>query len=646
MPTTRFYLPSTGAAAVSPVYSAYHSVPGGIARRPLVPTTPSDTAFAAVNITEATDTSPYTVLGRQFIGPADLVEGVLSGTVSAVIRASETAADADASMTLRVLAYSGDGIVLRGVLYDGTMGSELATTAETRIVNAGALNPVIVQAGDRFVVEIGATFLNVTTSSRGVDFNFGDVAASSDYALADGLTAVGRPWIELTTTTTPLPDACPTGYRVRLDGGAPDDVGLTFSNLFTGLIPDTGYDLEVQAYNDFGDSEWVLLAATTLPSSAECDDCEDVWLIESCNLFTGVVQNVLTPTGFEFQVSKNAVGQGSMTFPTKGVRVQDIWPNLSLIAVSRVGDTEGLFLGIVESFEAASGEDGGTTSIGMTEITSYLWHRLIRADYPAEGEPLTKEQTVIARDLVDLTIGEIPLNALASPSAVLRTLQWLAVDRPVIGDEIENLTTALDGPDWEVIYTKSNGAWSATMRFADEIGVQRDIVLSSDAEGASYSLTVDGSEQATRIDGFAPALPGEEETSPSIVTVEDTTGPYPLLETAISYTELPIAEGESPEDLALQFAAGDLAARREPTAVPAMTIVGHEPDPSVLRLGDEVTVHIEHGAITYHGQTRVVDISWAVEDGSPDLRTIQFEPISRPSEAILSQYPSDDCEDC
>lgn len=55
----------------------------------------------------------------------------------------------------------------------------------------------------------------------------------------------------------------PTGYEVRIDGGAEIDVGLVLTHEFTGLTEDTVYELEVRAYNGSGFSAWASLLAST-----------------------------------------------------------------------------------------------------------------------------------------------------------------------------------------------------------------------------------------------------------------------------------------------------------------------------------------------------------------------------------------------
>jgi hypothetical protein len=56
----------------------------------------------------------------------------------------------------------------------------------------------------------------------------------------------------------------PTGYDVRIDGGAPIDVGNVLVYDFTGLLPESVHTLEVRAYNTGGDSAWASIGGTCL----------------------------------------------------------------------------------------------------------------------------------------------------------------------------------------------------------------------------------------------------------------------------------------------------------------------------------------------------------------------------------------------
>lgn len=382
------------------------------------------------------------------------------------------------------------------------------------------------------------------------------------------------------------------------------------------------------------------------PPSTDCHDCGERWIVESCNIRTGEVQNVLSPLAFDFQTSLNAVGKGSMTFATRDVRVQDIWPDLTLIAISRdTGDPdnpEGMFLGFVESFDASSALEGGTTRIGLVEVTNYLWRRTIQEDYPPEGSPLETFQTYIARDLVGLTTGWIPLSAVAALSEFVRARTWFGYERPVIGEQIQALVDVEDGLDWETTYTRSGGAWSAQIRFADHVGEARGIVLASDREGVEYSLTVDASEHATRVDTI-----GQGEADETLMATATDTSVYPLFDVTVSFPDQVPPEGTEQQDVLQEYADGLLATFKEPAAVPGMTIAGPDPAPSVLKLGDEVTVQIDYGAVTFNGLARIIDITWNVSADNPDLRQIAFTPITPASQSVLNQVPSDsNCQEC
>jgi hypothetical protein len=65
------------------------------------------------------------------------------------------------------------------------------------------------------------------------------------------------------TWAAPATGDAAEGYEVRIDGGAPIDVGDVLTHTFTGLDEGTEYAVSVRAYNDFGDSAWVDLGVTT-----------------------------------------------------------------------------------------------------------------------------------------------------------------------------------------------------------------------------------------------------------------------------------------------------------------------------------------------------------------------------------------------
>ena len=76
-----------------------------------------------------------------------------------------------------------------------------------------------------------------------------------------GLTILGSDEDTITLGWDSHPDA--EGFEVRIDGGTPEDVGLTTLHMWDGLDPFTMYDLEVRAYLAGAYSAWSSLDADT-----------------------------------------------------------------------------------------------------------------------------------------------------------------------------------------------------------------------------------------------------------------------------------------------------------------------------------------------------------------------------------------------
>jgi hypothetical protein len=108
-----------------------------------------------------------------------------------------------------------------------------------------------------------------------------NAAGDSSWASIDSTTLLIPPGTPTGLTATPAATAVllewnastnsPDGYRVRVDGGPATDVGLVLSELVDGLYPATTYELEVQAYNEDGDSAWASIESTTLTSDEIAD---------------------------------------------------------------------------------------------------------------------------------------------------------------------------------------------------------------------------------------------------------------------------------------------------------------------------------------------------------------------------------------
>lgn len=294
--TTRFYYSSTTAAAVSPAFDSDWAVTASAVRRKLK-TAPAATGASGAVAAAETSAGVVDVLNGQFISDSNVLPaGPIAGTFDSVMSCRESGTgQADMFQQIRIHVFDSTGATKRGTLFDGLAQTSVSATAsdpngefgfsiqETRILSGIAIVPgTTAQAGDRLVVEFGCRACNLSTTSRTSTIDFRDDVVA-DHALTAGLTTNGRPWLELHLTDPPNtptgltadPDCTaidldwtastgsPTGYEVRVNGGAATDVGNVLTHNFTGLTPDTAYTLEVRAYNGGGFSAWASIMSTT-----------------------------------------------------------------------------------------------------------------------------------------------------------------------------------------------------------------------------------------------------------------------------------------------------------------------------------------------------------------------------------------------
>lgn len=85
-----------------------------------------------------------------------------------------------------------------------------------------------------------------------------------------GLTQTGATPVTVDVAwTAPATGETPTSYEVRVDGGAPVDVGLVTSHTIDTLTPSTAYAVEVRTVAATGTSTWASVVATTADVSGE-----------------------------------------------------------------------------------------------------------------------------------------------------------------------------------------------------------------------------------------------------------------------------------------------------------------------------------------------------------------------------------------
>lgn len=195
---TRFYLPSTGASAVSPTFDPVWDVDGQAGARRAAVRTRISSAMASVTIVDEFASGTQRYLMRQYVTEG-LPAQTISGTFKGQIRVS---ADDPAwnRVSLSVRAVSNDGstfagsdIVALNEFYANANFS--ASLTNRRIADGDGLSNVIaINEGDRLVIEVGVRTSAASFESI-VNANFGD-DSSTDLAEDESTTAADNPWIE------------------------------------------------------------------------------------------------------------------------------------------------------------------------------------------------------------------------------------------------------------------------------------------------------------------------------------------------------------------------------------------------------------------------------------------------------------------
>lgn len=196
---TRFYLPSSGAADVSPTYDGGWEDTTNADRIKLTNKNKDNVTALTDKIITEPDTVTRDYLNRQFV--SDPLGSAVSfeGTFSLVVRCVESAGSENAFFAVVVKVVSNDGATEKGTLYSTfSTGSEFSIIARTRIVNQVSITPLVSEAGDRIVVEIGFNANSPIVGGGTVTQRFGS-SGSSDFALTTDLTTDLNSWCEFST---------------------------------------------------------------------------------------------------------------------------------------------------------------------------------------------------------------------------------------------------------------------------------------------------------------------------------------------------------------------------------------------------------------------------------------------------------------
>lgn len=177
-PTTTMWLASSGTPDISPAYDAlwFQSGNSGIARRPMS-TTRGETSVVEAKAWEDQSTDPTDSLSKQFISAESFPAAkTVEGTFDLWIKGQVNRNSGGPQLIVKVV--SSDGSTVRGTLFAGMTTienyGEVYPSYAAVSLEAVALTPVDVEAGDRLVVELGGRLSNGTTIGTSVDQLIGE----------------------------------------------------------------------------------------------------------------------------------------------------------------------------------------------------------------------------------------------------------------------------------------------------------------------------------------------------------------------------------------------------------------------------------------------------------------------------------------
>lgn len=196
---TRFYLPSTGAAAISPTYNAGWENTSIAAR---LRTSMNKIASAATTVTyDDADATNQDILFRQYVSDPLTSQDIAVQSVVNLIRCSETDLSNNLFTKLDIRVVSNDGSIVRGTLVNMRIDGVEAATSLTNRNNTGNCAAVTCFQGDRLVIEIGMSGDPAATFSHDSSMSIGDDNAT-DLGANDTDTTALNPYVEFTNAVT------------------------------------------------------------------------------------------------------------------------------------------------------------------------------------------------------------------------------------------------------------------------------------------------------------------------------------------------------------------------------------------------------------------------------------------------------------
>lgn len=358
--------------------------------------------------------------------------------------------------------------------------------------------------------------------------------------------------------------------------------------------------------------------------------CANDWRVYTLDLPTGRPVQILTPISLNFDKTLNQVGNGSVTVASKDLVMKDIWPHKTSILFARISGPGasksypvGEFIGLIDGVTADS---GGMTNIGVKSIEQYLNYRHIL------GSPQWDQvyQTEIGARLVNLAVSDgIPLEGIAFSSEIRRDREYPESDLTPILRACENLTEVIDGPDYVLNHSidASTGHWSTRMEWYDYAGETQPKTLNATYGVESYTLDVVALEHAN----IVYAIGQDPEENRSVANIYSQTD-YVRFEKTKTWPDV------TRQNTLDQHARGEVENSKHPLATPSLTVIGTDLA-GMYNVGDTIDLHMDHGALQYRGNARIVSMSWNSTGDSASRVTFTLVPLTDAEQSILNASP-------
>jgi len=194
---TRIYLPSSGAAAVSPAFSANWDDTADATRLRSVFDTPSGTTMTTTAYRDNSNKNENHLI-HQWVSDSISAQTISAQTIKFQMRSEENSnANNNQFNTIGIRVVSSDGATVRGTILAITRDDvEMASggTLTNRQFSATS-SSVTAQANDRIVIEIGTGGDPSAGNNHNVDIRIGD-NGGSDLPENDTSTSDLNPWVE------------------------------------------------------------------------------------------------------------------------------------------------------------------------------------------------------------------------------------------------------------------------------------------------------------------------------------------------------------------------------------------------------------------------------------------------------------------